>query len=170
MERVIHPFPPIYDSESRILILGTFPSVKSREGEFYYHHPQNRFWRVISGLFNEPLPVTLEEKKQLLKRNRIAVWDVIQSCEITGSSDSSIRNVVPNDIPSLLLQTGIREVFANGGMAYRLYQRYIRPHTEREILQLSSTSPANAGCSLEQLMEQWSCLKTVLTKQENSNT
>lgn len=162
MERIIHPFPPIYDSNSKILILGTFPSVKSREGEFYYHHPQNRFWKVISGLYGEPLPGSIEEKKQLLLRNRIAVWDVIQSCEITGSSDSSIRNVVPNDISALLKLTGIRNVYANGGTAYRLYQRYIRPVTDREIVQLPSTSPANATCSLEQLIERWSCIRTEL--------
>ena len=162
MERVTHPFSPIYDADSRILILGTFPSVKSREGEFYYHHPQNRFWKVISGLFEEAIPRTIEEKRQLLLRNRIAVWDVIQSCEITGSSDSSIRNVVPNDVGKLLVQTGIREIYANGGTAYRLYQRYIRPVTDRDIVFLPSTSPANATCSLEQLIKQWSCLKTAL--------
>lgn len=162
MERMNHPFPPIYDSNSRILILGTFPSVKSREGEFYYHHPQNRFWRIISGLYGEPLPGSIEEKKQLLLRNRIAVWDVIQSCEITGSSDSSIRNVVPNDINTLLKLTGIRDIYANGGTAYRLYQRYIMPVTGRDIQQLPSTSPANATCSLEQLIERWSCIRTEL--------
>ncbi len=160
MERIIHPFPPIYDSNSKVLILGTFPSVKSREGEFYYHHPQNRFWRVISRLYGEPLPGSIEEKKQLLLRNRIAVWDVIQSCEITGSSDSSIRNVVPNDISTLLKLTGIRNIYANGGTAYRLYQRFIMPVTGRDIQQLPSTSPANATCSLEQLIERWSCIRT----------
>lgn len=162
MERIIHPFPPIYDTNSKILILGSFPSVKSREGEFYYHHPQNRFWKVISGILGEGLPITIEEKKQLLLRNRIAVWDVIQSCEIIGSSDSSIRNVVPNDISSLLKQTKIQELFANGGTAYRLYQRYIRPVSGRDIIQLPSTSPANATCSLDQLIERWSCLRTAL--------
>ena len=162
MERMTHPFPPVYDSNSKLLILGTFPSVKSREGEFYYHHPQNRFWRVISGLYGEPLPGSIEEKKRLLLRNRIAVWDVIQSCEITGSSDSSIRNVVPNDIGALLKQTEIKALFANGGTAYRLFQRYIRPVTDRDIQQLPSTSPANATCSLEKLIQQWSCLRTGL--------
>ncbi len=159
MERIIHPFPPVYDGNSKTLLLGTFPSVKSREGEFYYHHPQNRFWKVISRLYDEPLPQTIEEKKQLLLRNRIAVWDVIQSCEITGSSDSSIRNVVANDIGKLLEETGIGEVFANGATAYRLYRRYVMPITGREIVLLPSTSPANAACSLDRLIEQWSCIK-----------
>lgn len=159
---VIHPFSPIYDANSRVLILGTFPSVKSREGEFYYHHPQNRFWRVISGLLGEEHPITIEDKKQLLLRNRIALWDVIHSCEITGSSDSSIRNVVTNDIDSLLKQVRIREIFANGGTAFRLYMKYINPVTGRDIIQLPSTSPANAACSLEQLMSRWSSLRTAL--------
>lgn len=159
---IIHPFPPIYDTNSKVLILGTFPSVKSREGEFYYHHPQNRFWRVISGLLGEELPITIEDKRQLLLRNGIALWDVIQSCEITGSSDSSIRNVVTNDIDSLLKQVRIHEIFANGGTAFRLYMRYISPVTGRDIIQLPSTSPANATCSLEQLMCRWSCLREAL--------
>jgi TDG/mug DNA glycosylase family protein len=102
MERVNHPIPPLYDENSRVLILGSFPSVKSREGRFFYHHPQNRFWRVISSIYEEPVPVTIEEKQRLLLRCRIAVWDVIQSCEITGSSDSSIRNVIPNDLEVVL--------------------------------------------------------------------
>ena len=163
---IIHPFPPVYDANSRILILGTFPSVKSREGEFYYHHPQNRFWRVISGLLREDLPITIEEKRQLLLRNRIALWDVIRSCEITGSSDSSIRNVVTNDIDSLLKQVRIREVYANGGTAFRLYQRYILPVTGKNIISLPSTSPANAACSLEQLMSRWRVIRTELEQPE----
>ncbi len=163
---IIHPFPPVYDANSRILILGTFPSVKSREGEFYYHHPQNRFWRVISGLLREDLPITIEDKRQLLLRNRIALWDVIRSCEITGSSDSSIRNVVTNDIDSLLKQVRIREVYANGGTAFRLYQRYILPVTGKNIISLPSTSPANAACSLEQLMSRWRVIRTELEQPE----
>lgn len=159
MERIIHPFPPVYDENSRILILGSFPSVKSREGEFYYHHPQNRFWKVISGVFNQTPPVTIEEKKQLLLCNRIAVWDVIQSCEITGSSDSSIRNVVVNDISFLLKEAGISRIYTNGGTAYQLYRRHLLPITGRESIKLPSTSPANATCSLEALIRQWSCIR-----------
>ncbi len=159
MDRIAHPFPPVYDEHSRILILGSFPSVKSREGEFYYHHPQNRFWKVISAVFGQDIPVTIEEKKELLLRNRIAVWDVIMSCEITGSSDSSIRNVVANDISFLLKETGIARIYANGGTAYRLYRKHILPNIRRDIIQLPSTSPANASCSPETLIRQWSCIR-----------
>ncbi|MBE5966020.1 MAG: DNA-deoxyinosine glycosylase [Lachnospiraceae bacterium] len=155
-DRVTHPIPPIYNKESKTLILGSFPSVKSREGEFFYHHPQNRFWRVMSSLFHEPLPDTIEEKKQLLLRNKIALWDVIESCEIVGSSDSSIRNVIPNDISRILKTADIQRIIANGGTAYRLYMKYIFPECNREIIKLPSTSPANAAFSFERLMEEWS--------------
>lgn len=157
---IVHPFPPVYDEQSHILILGTFPSVKSREGEFYYHHPQNRFWRVISAVFSEEHPDTIEEKKQLLLRNKIAVWDVIKCCEITGSADSSIKNVVPNDISHILEQANIIGIYANGGTAFSLYQKYILPVTGRDIIKLPSTSPANASFSLEMLIEYWSDIKT----------
>lgn len=156
--RFVHPIPPVYNKESRILILGSFPSVKSREGAFFYHHPQNRFWKVISALCKEPLPTTVEDKKRLLLQNRIALWDVIESCEIVGSSDSSIRNVVPNDISIILKTAEIQKIIANGGTAYRLYMKYIYPETNREIIKLPSTSPANATFSLERLLEEWSCI------------
>lgn len=157
-KRITHPIPPVYNKESRILILGSFPSVKSREGAFFYHHPQNRFWKVISALCRETLPTTIEEKKWLLLRNKIALWDVIESCEIVGSSDSSIRNVVPNDISIILKTAEIQKIIANGGTAYRLYMKYIYPETNREIIKLPSTSPANATFSLERLLEEWSCI------------
>jgi hypoxanthine-DNA glycosylase len=162
MERVYHPFPPVYDVDSRVLILGSFPSVKSREGEFYYHHPQNRFWKVLSRILDEPLPLTIEEKKAVLLRNKVALWDVILSCEITGSSDSSIKKAEPNDIAGLLEQTKIREIYANGGTAYRLYSKYVKPITGRDALKLPSTSPANAACSLERLIEEWSCIRNAI--------
>ncbi len=162
MDQILHPFPPVYDAGSRVLVLGTFPSVKSREGEFYYHHPRNRFWKVISEILGEALPTTIEEKKQLLLNGKIAVWDVIHRCEITGSSDSSIRNVVVNDITSLLKETQIHEIFANGNTAYQLYMKYINPMTERDIIKLPSTSPANAACSLELLISRWSRLREAL--------
>lgn len=159
--RLIHPVAPVFNGESNILILGSFPSVKSREGEFFYHHPQNRFWRVISEVHNERIPENIDEKKRLLLRNHIALWDVIQSCEITGSADSSIRNVIPNDITPILEHAHIREIYANGGTAYSLYKRYIYKQTGREIIKLPSTSPANASNSLEKLIEIWSCIKHV---------
>jgi hypoxanthine-DNA glycosylase len=154
-KRLIHPVPPIFDKDSQMLILGSFPSVKSREGEFFYHHPQNRFWRLISEIYNEKLPETIDEKRQLLISNNIALWDVVQSCEIIGSADSSIRNVIPNDISPILSKANIRRIYANGGTAYRLYKRYIYKDIGREIILLPSTSPANASYSLERLIEAW---------------
>ncbi len=159
MERVKHPILPLYNQDSKVLVLGSFPSVKSREAMFFYHHPQNRFWKVISGVFEEALPVTIPEKRALLLRNHIAVWDVIQSCEIAGSSDSSIRNVVVNDLSGLLAEAQIRQIIANGSTSYRLYMKYIFPQTGRDILKLPSTSPANAACTYEKLLEAWSVIK-----------
>ena len=152
---VVHTFEPVYDSDSRILILGTFPSVKSRENQFYYGHPQNRFWKVLSALTEEPVPVTTEEKKKLLLDHKIAIWDVVQACDIRGSSDSSIRNVVPADIGYLLRETKISRIYANGDTAWRLYRKYCYKDTGVEIIKLPSTSPANAIFSLERLTESW---------------
>ncbi len=159
MDRITHPIPPLYNKDSRILILGSFPSVKSREAEFFYHHPQNRFWRVISTIYREPLPTTIEDKVQMLLRNGIAVWDVIHSCEIIGSSDSSIKNVIPNDMTQILKAAEIKNIYTNGATADILYKKYIFPVTGRQGIKLPSTSPANAGCRLEQLIEAWSCIK-----------
>lgn len=154
---VEHDFEPIYDEHSRILILGTLPSVKSRKMQFYYGHPQNRFWKVIALICNESVPQTIEEKKALLLRNRIAIWDVIHSCKIIGSSDSSIQDVVANDLSEVLKQAPIKHIFANGTKAYELYQKYAFPQTKREIIKLPSTSSANAGYGLERLCEEWKC-------------
>lgn len=159
MSRVEHPIPPLYNRESIVLILGSFPSVKSREAEFFYHHPQNRFWRVISTLFDEPLPHRIDEKRSLLFKHHIAVWDVIQSCEITGSADSSIRAVIPNDLRLILNAAKIKQIFTNGNTATSLYKKYLLPVTGKESIGLPSTSPANAGCSMDRLLEAWSCIK-----------
>ena len=153
-----HEFEPVFDKNSRILILGTFPSVKSREQSFYYGHPQNRFWKVISRLTEEPLPETVEEKKAMLLKHRIAVWDVIESCDIIGSSDSSIRNVVPADLTRILSAASIRTIYANGGTAKRLFDRYQKKSTGREIVGLPSTSPANAAWNLDRLLSAWKCI------------
>lgn len=153
--RVTHSFEPVYNENSRVLILGTFPSVKSRENNFYYGHPQNRFWKVLSVLTGEPLPMTVEDKKRLLLTHGIAVWDVVQECDIRGSSDSSIRNVVPADIRRILREADIETIYANGEMALRLYQRYCQEDTGREIIKLPSTSPANAIYTLDRLLESW---------------
>lgn len=159
MDRVFHPFPPLYNENSRVLILGSFPSVKSREAMFFYHYKQNRFWKVISQVYQVPLPETVEQKREMLLSLKIAVWDVIQSCEITGSSDSSIKNVIPNDLTEILNTAQIRQIVSNGDTSYRLYMKYIYPKTGMVAAKLPSTSPANAGCSLECLVEAWSFIK-----------
>ena len=161
-EHVVHGFEPVFDSNSKVLVLGSLPSVKSREQQFYYGHPQNRFWKVIAAVTTEPVPETVGEKKALLLKHGIAVWDVIAECDIEGSSDSSIRNVVPTDIPALLKKSSITAIFTNGGTASRIYRRYQLPLTGIEPVQLPSTSPANAAWSLEKLIQAWSAL-TALT-------
>lgn len=150
-----HPFPPLYDKESRILILGSFPSVKSREQMFFYGHPQNRFWKVISAVTDSDVPVTTEEKSKLLHENHIALWDVIASCDITGSSDSSIKNVMANDLTEILLNADIKQIFVNGRTAEKYYNKYIKDSIGRNAYCLPSTSPANAGWSIEKLTDAW---------------
>lgn len=154
-ESAIHAISPVYDEDSKILILGSFPSVKSREAGFFYHHPQNRFWKVLAEVYEEETPGSVEEKKAFLLRNGIAVWDVIASCMITGSSDSSIRNVIPNDPGIILEKADIRQIYCNGGTAYRMYKKYLEEACGRKAVQLPSTSPANAAWSLERLIESW---------------
>ena len=157
-----HTFPPEYDQNSEILILGSFPSVKSREVNFYYGHPKNRFWPLIADIFGEDLPSSVEEKKALLQRNRIALWDVIAKCEIRGSSDSSIRNVEPNDINLILNSSKVGSIYTNGRKAYDLYNRYCLEKTEREAVLLPSTSPANAAFTYEKLREAWAAVRDPL--------
>ncbi len=154
-----HSFEPVYDTNSKVLILGTFPSVKSREQNFYYGHPQNRFWKVIAALTHTPLPISMEEKKAMLLNHGIALWDVIESCDITGSSDSSIKNVVPMDFSNILHHTSITHIYANGATAFKLFQKYCETATGINIIKLPSTSPANAAFSFEKLLHEWSILK-----------
>lgn len=161
-QHVTHTFEPIYDGTSRILILGTFPSIKSRENHFYYGHPQNRFWKVLSGLCMMQTPGTIEEKKAFLLQNHIAIWDVIAECDIVGSSDSSIKNAVPCDLSRILSQAPIRQIFANGGKAYELYQKYSYPVLKREITKLPSTSPANASYQMDRLLKEWEVVRKAL--------
>ena len=156
VKRQNHEFPPVYDENSEILILGSFPSVKSREMQFFYGHPQNRFWKVLAQVLNETVPQTIPEKKEMLLRHHIALWDVIASCDIAGSSDSSIKNVTPTDLKQILDHCQIRQIYANGNKAGALYKKYQQPLTERDILVLPSTSPANAAWSLDRLYEKWS--------------
>lgn len=153
---IIHPIAPVYDTDSRVLILGSFPSLKSRESNFFYGHPQNRFWRVLAALYGDSVPVSVAEKISFLKAHQIALWDVIHSCEITGSSDSSIRNVVPNDLSPIFSAASIKAVYTNGKTADRLYRRYLLPDTQIPAVCLPSTSPANASWSQDRLIEAWS--------------
>lgn len=155
MPHVKHEFEPVYDDESRILILGTFPSVKSREQNFYYGHPQNRFWKVVAYICEENPPQSVDEKKLMLLRHKIALWDVIAECDIYGSSDSSIKNVVPNDLSEVLKNSAINKIYANGAKAYELYMKYSYPAVLRNIIKLPSTSPANAAFSMDRLIEEW---------------
>lgn len=155
----VHPIPPVFDKRSQILILGSFPSVKSREVKFFYGHPQNRFWRVVSAVFNEEVPASTKEKRELLLRNHIAVWDCIGSCEITGSSDISIRYAAPNDISIILDNAPIKMIFTNGKKSHEMYIKHIEPITKREDICLPSTSPANAQWNLERLIEKWKIIK-----------
>lgn len=153
--RIHHTFEPVYDKNSRILILGSFPSVKSREVQFYYGNPQNRFWKLLARLLDEPIPDSVEEKKALLLRRGIAVWDVVAVCDIRGSSDSSIRNVIPCDINRILRAADIKTIIANGDTAFKLYHRYCLEQTGREAVRCPSTSPANAVFTLDRLAEAW---------------
>ena len=150
-----HPFPPLYDARARVLILGSFPSVKSREQQFFYGHPQNRFWRVLSAIFGEEPPQSVAEKRALVLRNRLALWDTIAFCEIAGSSDASITSVVPNDLRPILGGADIRAIFCNGGTSYRWYNALLRGALGREAALLPSTSPANARWTQEKLVEAW---------------
>ena len=157
-EVVCHPIAPVFDENSRILILGSFPSVKSREAAFFYGHPQNRFWKVVSAVLGVDCPVSVEEKKRMLLQNRIALWDVIASCRIEGSSDSSIRDAVPTDLQAILKTAGIRAVFCNGQTAFRLYERFQEKETGIPAIALPSTSPANAAFGLDRLVENWKAI------------
>ena len=157
--RIDHPVGPLYGPDSRILILGSFPSVKSREQQFFYGHPQNRFWKVIAALFGQEVPRTIPEKKELILSHRLALWDSIASCVITGSSDASIRDVRANDLRIILDNAPIERIYCNGRKSHEMYGKYILPVLGREAACLPSTSPANAQWSLEKLIEAWSVIK-----------
>ena len=156
---IIHPIAPVYDENSKVLILGSFPSVKSREACFFYGHPQNRFWKLLASIFEEDVPGTVEEKRAFLLSHNIAVWDVIRSCDITGSSDASIKNVVPNDLSIILSTANIRNIYVNGKTAYKYYEKYTKQLINREAICLPSTSPANAAWDMERLKSEWMQIK-----------
>ncbi len=152
-QTVIHNIPPLFDENSKVLLLGSIPSPKSREIGFFYGHPQNRFWKVLPAVFGEPVPETIEEKRKLCLKHNVALWDTIKSCEIAGASDTSIKNAVPNDICWLLKRTKIERIFSTGGKSAQLYRKLIEPTTGMPVTQLPSTSPANAAWPLERLIE-----------------
>lgn len=150
-----HTFEPVFDAESRILILGSFPSIKSRENNFFYGHPQNRFWKVMASVLDVNMPVTIDEKKKMLLENHVAVWDVIASCSIQGSSDTSIKDVAVNDFSKILENSKVERIYVNGGKAYELYHKYAEKVTGIKAVKLPSTSPANAAWNLEKLTHVW---------------
>lgn len=156
---ISHPFPPLYNKDSKILILGSFPSVKSREQKFFYGHPQNRFWKVVSAVFECKEPETIEEKKEFLLDNKIALWDVIASCEIEGSADSSIKDVKVNDLSKILKEADIKQIFVNGKTAEKYFRKYTKAKIKRDAICLPSTSPANAAWSVERLVDAWKIIK-----------
>ena len=162
LQHAEHGFGPVYDKESRILILGSFPSVKSREQAFYYGHPQNRFWKVLAALADTEVPQTIEEKKRWLHTHHIAVYDVIEACDIEGSSDSSIRNVTPADIRTIIAESNVSYIFTNGKLAGKFYRRYQAKTCDLPTTELPSTSPANAAYSLDKLIAAWQDIKVYL--------
>ena len=159
MSHEIHNIPPVYNENSRILILGSFPSRKSREDTFFYAHPRNRFWRIIAAVCDESVPITVSEKRALLNKHGIALWDVCAECDIHASSDAAIKNVVPNDIPNLLFKTKVTHIFTNGMTADKLYGKLIFPVTQIHATRLPSTSPANASQTVETLYSEWQIIK-----------
>ena len=156
-----HGFGPVYDSRSKILILGSFPSVKSREQSFYYGHPRNRFWPLLSRIYAEDIPPSIEGKREFLHRHHIALWDVIEECDIIGSSDASIQHPVPADVPAVLAGAEkIQRIYTNGSLSHSLYQKWEKPLTRMEDIPLPSTSPANAAWSIDRLYGAWKVLRT----------
>ncbi len=154
-QRLQHTFAPIYNQDSKILILGSFPSVKSRENNFYYGHPQNRFWKVLASVLDTEVPETIEQKKKMLLEHHVAIWDVIESCSIQGSSDTSIKDVVVNDFSKILSEAKIERIYVNGTKAYEFYHKYAEPQMGMKAIKLPSTSPANAAWKLERLSKTW---------------
>ncbi len=161
-KRVEHSIAPVYNNESKILMLGTMPSPKSREAGFFYGHPQNRFWKVLSSVLNESCPQTIEEKKEMLIKNKIAVWDVLSSCDIVGADDSTIKHAVPNDLTIILNQSNIHAIFTTGSKAYQLYNLHHLNNTGICANQLLSTSPANCKYTIKDLIDNYSVIKTYI--------
>ena len=164
-ETVYHTFGPLYDAQSRVLILGSMPSPKSREVGFFYGHPQNRFWPVLAAVLGEPAPETVEQKRALALRRHIAMWDVLASCEIEGASDAAIRNPVPNDLTGLLAQTQVHTIFCTGAASHKLYTKLCQPMTGMPAVRLPSTSPANAAWSRARLEAAYAVIREALERE-----
>ena len=152
---VTHTIPPVFNASSKVLVLGSIPSPASRAQGFFYGHPQNRFWKVMAKVLEWEVPTTIEEKREMLLKNHVAVWDVIASCSIVGSSDTSIKDVVVNDFSKILENSKVERIYVNGGKAYELYHKYAEKVTGIKAVKLPSTSPANAAWSLEKLTKTW---------------
>lgn len=155
MSKVNHNFKPVYDNNSKILILGTIPSVKSREEGFYYGHPRNRFWQIMADIFETNIPNTIKEKELFLLKNNIALWDVLKSCDIEGSSDNSIKNPIPNDVNNIIKKTNIKKIYTTGKKATELYNKYLYKKIKIECIYLPSTSPANQTISYDELKKEY---------------
>ena len=168
--RLVHPIEPVCGPDARVLILGSFPSVKSREAGFFYGHPQNRFWRVLAALYEEAVPMTTEERRAFLLLHHIALWDVLARCEITGSSDQSIREAKANDLSEILKTAPIAQIFVNGRTAEKYYNKYLLSQTGREAVCLPSTSPANASWSLDRLITAWEQVRSAAETGKNENS
>lgn len=163
--KVTHPLNPIYNENSKVLILGTMPSVKSREENFYYAHPQNRFWKTLSKVYNEVVGDSKEERIKFLLKHNIALFDVLKSCDISSSSDSSIKNPIPNDLTDILNNSKIKVIFTTGKTAYNLYQKLCYPKTNIQAIYLPSPSPANCPKGIEEkLFEEYSKIKEITSK------
>ena len=158
-QTVTHPFRPLFQTDSKILILGSFPSIKTREYGFFYGHPRNRFWPLLERIFGVKLSTDIEERRAFLLQHHLAIYDVIYRCDIIGSGDASIQNVIPSDLSPILKEADIRQIFCNGGTAYRYYQKYQEQKTGVNAIQLPSTSPANARFSMDDLYHQWKIIK-----------
>ena len=158
-QHIVHPIPPLFSENSNTLILGSFPSVKSRETGFFYGHPQNRFWKLLAKIYCESEPLTIDEKKSMILNHGLALWDSIKSCTVTGSSDSSVKDVVPNDLTVILNNSKVDRIFCNGALSHKMYMKYIYPSTQLIAVKLPSTSPANAAFSIDRLENEWSQIK-----------
>lgn len=158
-EHIVHPLPPLYNKDSELLILGSLPSVKSREQMFFYGHPQNRFWKVLATILDEEIPKTIDEKTVMLHKHHIALWDTIYSCDIIGSSDSSIKNVEPTDLKQIIDSSKITRIYCNGAVSGKYYKKYQQKVLGIEAVILPSTSPANATFSMEKLVEKWKIIR-----------